>query len=101
MRHLKPKIAHPAVDAAQGDAQTEDGVMNPMQEYATQQDEFRHRAKQFIDRVEAELHDAVGYVDRVVVPEVRREAGSAARLLAGHLERLADRLQAADRKPGL
>jgi hypothetical protein len=32
---------------------------------------------------------------------VRREAGSTARLLASHLERLADRLHAADRKPGL
>jgi predicted GNAT superfamily acetyltransferase len=38
------------------------------------------------------LGEAVGYVDRVVVPEVRREAGSAARLMAAHLERLADRL---------
>jgi len=72
-----------------------------MQGYATPQDDFRRRAEHIIDRVESELHDVVGYVDRVVVPEVRREAGSAARLLAGHLDRLADRLQAADRKPGL
>jgi len=72
-----------------------------MQAYAAQQDDFRRKAEQLIDRVEAELKDVVGYVDRVVVPEVRREAGSAARLVAGHLDRFADRLQAADRKPGL
>jgi hypothetical protein len=35
------------------------------------------------------------------VPEVRREAGSAARLLASHLDRLADRLHPAERNPGL
>lgn len=68
-----------------------------MQGYATSQDDFRRRAEQWIDRAEAEFQDVVTYLDRVVVPEVRREAGSAARLLAGHLERLADRLQAADR----
>jgi hypothetical protein len=68
-----------------------------MQGYATSQDDFRRRAEQWVDRAEAEFQDVVTYLDRVVVPEVRREAGSAARLLAGHLERLADRLQAADR----
>jgi hypothetical protein len=72
-----------------------------MQGYATPQDDFRRKAEQLIDRVEAEFKDVVGYVDRVVVPEVRRESGNAARLLAGHLDRLADRLHAADRKPGL
>ncbi len=53
---------------------------------------MNRRVERLIDRVEAELGEAVGYVDRVVVPEVRREAGSAARLMAAHLERLADRL---------
>ena len=72
-----------------------------MQAYATPQDDFRRKAEHIIDRVETELGTAVNYVDRVVVPEVRHEAGSAARLIAGHLDRLADRLQAADRKPGL
>ena len=72
-----------------------------MQAYATPQDDFRRRAEEWVDRVEAEFHDVVGYVDRVIVPEVRREAGNAARALASHLDRLADRLQAPDRKPGL
>ena len=72
-----------------------------MQAYATPQDDFRRRAEEWVDRAEAEFHDVVGYVDRVIVPEVRREAGNAARALASHLDRLADRLQAADRKPGL
>jgi hypothetical protein len=72
-----------------------------MQGYATPQDDFRRRAQEWVNRAEAEFHDVVGYVDRVVVPEVRREAGNAARQLAGHLDRLADRLHAADRKPGL
>jgi hypothetical protein len=72
-----------------------------MQGYATPQDDFRRRAEEWVDRAEAEFHDVAAYVDLVLVPEVRREAASAARLLAGHLDRLADRLQAADRKPGL
>ena len=72
-----------------------------MQGYATPQDDFRRRAEQWVDRAEAEFHEVVGYVDRVIVPEVRRETGNAARALAGHLDRLADRLNAADRKPGL
>ena len=72
-----------------------------MQGYAKPQDDFRRRAEEWVDRAEAEFHDVVGYMDRVVVPEVRREAASAARLLASHLDRLADRLQAADRKPEL
>jgi hypothetical protein len=72
-----------------------------MQGYAAPPDDFRRRAEEWVDRLEAEFQDVAGYMDRVVVPEVRREAASAARLLAGHLDRLADRLQAADRKPGL
>jgi hypothetical protein len=44
------------------------------------------------DHVEEEFHHAVGYVDRVIVPEARREAGSAARTVARCLDRLADRL---------
>jgi len=63
-----------------------------MNGYAYSEDAFSRRLEQWIDRVEAELGDAAEYVDRVVMPEVRREAGSAARLMAGHLERLADRL---------
>jgi hypothetical protein len=72
-----------------------------MQGYATPQDDFRRRAQEWIGRAEAEFQNVVGYVDRVIVPEVRQEAGNAARALAGHLDRLADYLQAADRKPGL
>jgi hypothetical protein len=72
-----------------------------MQGYAAPEDSFRRRTVQLIDRVEAGVNRAVRYVDRVIVPEVRRETGSTARLLASHLDRLAERLHPADRKPGL
>jgi len=45
-----------------------------------------------MDVVEAELRHAVAYIDAEVVPKVRRESAGALRLLAGHLERLADKL---------
>jgi hypothetical protein len=75
-----------------------------MNGYSTSEDVFSRRLEMILDRVEAELGHATYYVDRVVVPEVRREAGSAARLLAGHLERLATKLnpnQEPGGKPGL
>jgi hypothetical protein len=50
--------------------------------------------------IEAEIRYAVAYADAVVVPKVRRESASAMRLLAGHLERFAEALNA-DRQPGL
>jgi hypothetical protein len=63
-----------------------------MNAYASSNEGFGRRLEDLLESVEAEIRQAVRYVDRVVVPEVRREAGGAARVLAGHLERLADRL---------
>ncbi len=72
-----------------------------MDGYPYSDEAFKQRVEQIIDRVEAELGQAVSYVDSILVPEVRREAGSAARLLAGHLERLADRLSHPPLNPNL
>jgi hypothetical protein len=79
-----------------------------MNAYASSNEGFGRRLEDLMESVEAEIRQAVSYVDRVVVPEVRREAGGAARVLAGHLERLADRLdplharqREASGKPGL
>jgi hypothetical protein len=63
-----------------------------MNAYASSNSQFGRRFDDLMESVEAEIRHAATYVDRVVVPEVRREASSAARVLAGHLERLADRL---------
>jgi len=57
-----------------------------------QSDRFGRRLEALLDSVEVEVRQAVEYIDRVIVPEVRREAGGASRVLARHLERLADRL---------
>lgn len=72
-----------------------------------QSDRFGRRLEALFESVEVEVRDAVAYIDRVIVPEVRREAANASRVLAGHLERLADRLHpfdnmdGSDRKRGL
>jgi hypothetical protein len=42
--------------------------------------------------VHVELQQAVRYMDKVVVPEIRRESGSALRVLARRLDHLADTL---------
>jgi hypothetical protein len=66
-----------------------------MNAYASSNDRytpFQRHMEDLLNSVEAELHQAAAYVDRVIVPEVRREAGTAARTLARHLDRLADRL---------
>jgi hypothetical protein len=55
-------------------------------------DGFSRRVEELIDTVDYELRGTVAYIDRVIVPEVRREAGGAARVLAGHLDRLAEKL---------
>lgn len=67
-----------------------------MNAYATSGDSFGQHMEALWEHVEDEFHYAVGYVDRVIVPEARREAGSAARTVAGYLERLADRLHPLD-----
>jgi hypothetical protein len=63
-----------------------------MNAYASSPDDFSRRVEEFMDTVSTEVRHAAAYVDAVVIPEVRRESGSALRLLAGQLERLADKL---------
>ena len=63
-----------------------------MHAYAAPSDDFSHRLEDLMDTLSAEMRHAVAYVDAVVVPEVRRESSGALRLLASHLERLADKL---------
>lgn len=63
-----------------------------MNAYATPGESFGQRMESLWEHVEEEFHYAVGYVDRVIVPEARREAGSAARSLARCLDRLANKL---------
>jgi hypothetical protein len=63
-----------------------------MNAYASSNDGFGRRLEDLMESVEAEIRQAISYVDRVLVPEVRRETGGAARVLAVHLERLADKL---------
>ena len=70
-----------------------------MNAYASSQSgfgEFGRRLEDWMENAEVEFRQAVSYIDRVIVPELRRETGSAARLLAGHLERLADKLHPLD-----
>lgn len=67
-----------------------------MNAYASSQSGFGRRLEDWMENAEVEFRQAVSYVDRVIVPEVRREAGGAARILAGHLERLADKLHPLD-----
>jgi len=71
-----------------------------MNAYASSNDVFSRRVEELMEGIEAEVRHAVAYVDRVMVPEVRREAGGAARLLAVHLERLADRLHPLPERDG-
>lgn len=63
-----------------------------MNAYASYGGGFGRSVEEAMESVETEIRHAVAYVDRVVVPEVRRETAGAARMLARHLERLADRL---------
>ncbi len=67
-----------------------------MQDYASSRNPygsgFGQRVEEAVDDVAYELRSAVAYVDRVVVPQVRRESSGALRLLAGHLEKLANTL---------
>jgi hypothetical protein len=71
-----------------------------MNAYASSNPGFGRRLEDLMESAEAEIRQAVTYVDRVIVPEVRRETGIAARMLAGHLERLADRLHPLDDADG-
>jgi hypothetical protein len=71
-----------------------------MNAYASSNDGFGRRFEDLIESAETEIRHAVAYVDQVIVPEARREAGGAARLLARHLERLADKLHPLDPHDG-
>lgn len=56
------------------------------------EDNFGRRIEEAVTGVAEEILHGVAYVDAVIVPQVRREAGILARVLAGHLDRLADTL---------
>ncbi len=64
-----------------------------MNAYASSGEGFAHCIEDAIETIELEVRHAVAYVDKVVIPQVRKESSSALRHLAGHLERLADSLQ--------
>jgi hypothetical protein len=51
------------------------------------------RLEGLIQQVEAELRDAVNYVNDAVVPQVRRESVSAMRALSDKLRQLADQIE--------
>ena len=57
-----------------------------------QQDTFGRRLEEMMSCVEFEIRQAVAYADAEIIPQVRREAGTLARTLSGHLDRLAERL---------
>jgi hypothetical protein len=63
-----------------------------MNGYAAPSDGFGRQFEDVMDTLEDELRRASHYVDTVIVPQVRRESGSALRVLAVHMERWADRL---------
>jgi hypothetical protein len=63
-----------------------------MNAYASSADDFNRLMEDILSSIKAEVRHAVDYVDRVVVPEVRRESGSAMRTVAIYLERWADKL---------
>jgi hypothetical protein len=70
-----------------------------MNAYATSADVFTRRLEEILADADGELRQAVAYVDRVILPEVRRESAGALRLLAVHLDRLADKIDPAGADP--
>jgi hypothetical protein len=72
--------------------QTEVEVCHNMNAYASSADNFSRQFEEFMTGVTDEMRHAVAYVDAVIVPEIRRESGSAMRTMAIHLERWADKL---------
>jgi len=66
--------------------------MNAYASPHNQQDNFGRRLEEVMSSVEFEVRHAVAYVDAEIVPQVRREAGILARVLSGHLDRLAEKL---------
>ncbi len=57
------------------------------------------RFEETIDKIEAELKQAVGYVNDTVVPQVRRESILAMRKMAESLTNLADRFERGTSQP--
>ena len=51
------------------------------------------RIEEAMERIEAELRQAIKYVNDAVVPEMRRESISAMRTLSETLRKLADRIE--------
>lgn len=61
---------------------------------------FGRNIEEAIERIEAELRQAVAYVNDTVVPQVRRESVTAMRTVADTLRNLADRFDASSRSEG-
>lgn len=57
------------------------------------------RIEETIDKIEAELRQAIGYMNDSIVPHVRRESITAMRKMAVTLENLADRFEKAPQPP--
>ena len=63
-----------------------------MNAYTSSGSNFARSVEDVVESIREEIQHSVDYVDAVVIPQVRKEAGAALRLLAGHLERWADSL---------
>jgi hypothetical protein len=61
---------------------------------------FGRSIEEAMERIEAELRQAVAYLNDAVVPQVRRESISAMRTVADTLRSLADRFEASNRPGG-
>jgi hypothetical protein len=70
-----------------------------MNAYSSPSDDFSNYFEETMETLGREFHRAVSYVDKVVVPEVRRESGGALRFAAIHLERWADKMDPAGARP--
>jgi hypothetical protein len=61
-----------------------------MTAYTYPPESFSSRFEEMMDSLQHEFRNAVAYADRVIVPQIRHESGGAVRMLARHLDRLAD-----------
>jgi hypothetical protein len=66
--------------------------MNAYSSQHNPEDTFSRRLEDLMIDFEVEVRHAVAYIDAEIVPPLRREAGVLARVLSGHLDRIADRL---------
>ena len=57
------------------------------------------RFEETIDKIEAELRQAIGHVNDSIVPHVRKESIAAMRKMAVTLQNLADRFEKAPQPP--